>query len=62
MNLSEKVREDALQLREKYMNKLEELFHTRQCLNLEAVKVLLPQEVGALTLVYFPWLDRCVTG
>ena len=49
--LDDKVREHALQLRERYMSKLEQLFHTRQLLNLEAVKVLLPQEVGACFLV-----------
>lgn len=42
------MREHALQLRERYMGKLEQIFHTRQLLNLEAVKVLLPQEVGGL--------------
>jgi hypothetical protein len=50
LQLEEAARDHALQLRERYMVKLQELFHERQALNLEAVKVLLPQEVGALLL------------
>lgn len=46
MSLSEKAREDALHVRQQYISRLEEVFYSRQCLNLQAVKVLLPQDVG----------------
>eukprot|EP00892_Ulva_mutabilis_P002511 jgi/Ulvmu1/12260/UM086_0053.1 len=42
--------EHALQLRSKYMARLDELFHERQSLNLQAIKVLLPQEMGGLSM------------
>jgi hypothetical protein len=41
------VKKHAKALRGKYLAKMEQLFNERQVLNLEAVKVLLPQEVGA---------------
>lgn len=46
ISLSDKVRDDALQLRQRCMGRLEEVFHSRQAVNLEAVKVLLPQVEG----------------
>ena len=44
--LDKNVKEKALELRSKYMKTLEELFQERQQLNIKAVKVLLPPEVG----------------
>ena len=46
MRLKPDVRRQMLQLRSKYMEHLDELFHERQSLNLQAIKVLLPPDLG----------------
>lgn len=49
--LDKGVREKALQVRLQYMKTLEDLFKERQKLNIEAVRVLLPPQVGAQLIV-----------
>jgi len=47
LQLTPEAVRQALALREQYLRRLEELYVERQALNLQAVKVLLPEDVGA---------------
>ena len=48
LHLKPEVQQQMRQLRSKYMAHLDELFHERQGLNLQAIKVLLPPDLGTL--------------